>query len=217
MPRGRPPKPTHLRIIEGNPGKRRLPATEPKQPPAKPRAPDEIGPRAAKVWRFLIPKLDELGIISPIDRYTLRTLCEAVARYEEATEMIIATGLLVAGRRKGEAVRNPLLIAQRQAAQEIATFSGMFRSQSLRSCPARWYRGTNTTAQPRGGSWTMSITPYAETVATCRRVAIRYRAAADQLETVEGDPSDRRRVAGRSGPHDEEADRGPGWRRNDAN
>jgi hypothetical protein len=43
MPRGRKPKPTKLRILEGNRGKRPLPVGEPEPDPSVPSPPDFLG------------------------------------------------------------------------------------------------------------------------------------------------------------------------------
>lgn len=126
MPRtGRPRKPTHLKVIEGNPGKRRL-APEVKAPPQRPRAPSWMSQYAKSVWRRLVPLLDELGVLTAVDRDTMTAYCEAVATFKAATEAIAKTGVLVQGRRKGEAIKNPALQIQRDASRLIATYSAMF-------------------------------------------------------------------------------------------
>jgi P27 family predicted phage terminase small subunit len=126
MRSGPKPKPTHLKVLVGNPGKRRLPSDEPKPAPSRPRAPDGMSERAARVWRYIVPRLDELGLLTQVDRYMLRALCDAVAKYEAATEALDASGLLVKGRRSGEPVRNPLASIQHQAFGELVQVAAMF-------------------------------------------------------------------------------------------
>ena len=46
--RGRKPKPTHLKVLAGNPGKRPLPKNEPKPKPIAPRCPQWLDPIARK-------------------------------------------------------------------------------------------------------------------------------------------------------------------------
>ena len=122
---GRRHKPTHLKIIEGNRGNRPLPADEVKPPVDKPSAPQWLTDEAKKEWRYIVPRLDSLGILTKIDRTTLEVYCEAVATHREATDWIAKKGILVSGR-KGEAVKNPALQVQRDAARLIATYSRMF-------------------------------------------------------------------------------------------
>lgn len=122
---GRPPKPVELKLIEGNPGKRRI-AEPPKAPPSKPRCPSWLSTYAKTEWRRVVPVLDDLGLLTTVDRSTLAAYCEAVATFKEATELIAELGVLVQGRRKGEAVKNPALQVQRDAARLIASYSAMF-------------------------------------------------------------------------------------------
>lgn len=122
---GRPPKPTHLKVIEGNPGKRPL-AQPPKPSPEKPRCPSYLSPYAKTVWRRLVPLLDDMGILTTQDRETMAAFCQAVADFRRAVEVINEKGYMVQGRRKGEAVKNPMLQVKREAVREIATFSAMF-------------------------------------------------------------------------------------------
>lgn len=122
-PTGRPPKPTHLKVIQGNPGKRRL-AEPVKARPERPRCPAYLTPYAKTVWKRLVPILDEIGILTGADRDTLAAYCQAVATFKESTEQIAKTGLLV--KRRDAVVKNPLLQVQRDAARSIATYSAMF-------------------------------------------------------------------------------------------
>lgn len=121
-PRGRPPKPVELRVIEGNPGKRALPETV-KPPPEKPNCPAWLQTYAKTVWARLVPRLDELGLIAYIDVFTLAAYCEAVADYRKATEQLNASALLVTGQ-KGNAVTNPLWRIKRDAAATMNALAG---------------------------------------------------------------------------------------------
>lgn len=121
---GRPPKARHLKIIEGNPGGRPLgPAV--KTPPQKPRMPAYMRPYAKAVWQRLVPLLDSMGVLTSLDRDNLAGYCEAVASFKDATEKMHA-GVLVQGRRKGEAVKNPAHQIQRDSARAMQTYSAMF-------------------------------------------------------------------------------------------
>ena len=60
---GRRPKPTKLKIVEGNLGKRPLPKDEPEfEPAVAPEPPDHLGAVAAKHWRTLAGELHLLGL-----------------------------------------------------------------------------------------------------------------------------------------------------------
>ncbi len=123
---GRRRKPTSLKLIEGNPGKRPLNDAEPKPPPGRPIQPPGLSDDAKKEWEYLVPKLDAMGILTKVDRRNLVILCEQVHVFNEATAWIQDKGIIVAGRDKGQAVRNPAVQIQRDAARLISTYSRMF-------------------------------------------------------------------------------------------
>ena len=89
---GRRPKPTRLRVIEGNKGKRPLPKNEP-QPEPGAKAPRGLSPKAKVAWQSLAPKLDRLGILTEIDALAFATFCETFARYQTAKAALEEHGL----------------------------------------------------------------------------------------------------------------------------
>ena len=62
--RGRKPKPTALKQLEGNPGKRQLNEHEPVPPKSTVRCPAWLEPEAKKEWKRLAPSLEAMGILS---------------------------------------------------------------------------------------------------------------------------------------------------------
>lgn len=74
------PKPTHLKVITGNPGKRSLPENEPKPHPTSPQCPGDIDTQAKKTWHRLAPKLERLGLLSEIDGDAFAHLCQIRSR-----------------------------------------------------------------------------------------------------------------------------------------
>jgi len=87
--RGRKPKPTAVKVLEGNPGKRVLNAREP-QPPISPETfepPRELAgdPVALAYWQELVPVLRQIRQITDVDRGVLVALCVQWSRYIEAT------------------------------------------------------------------------------------------------------------------------------------
>jgi P27 family predicted phage terminase small subunit len=98
--RGRKPKPTSVRALEGNPGKRRLNAEEPQPPPLDtsfdtPPAELTGHPFAIAEWSRLAPMLRRCRQITEADRAALVALCLEWARYVTATEMVRTIGLIV--------------------------------------------------------------------------------------------------------------------------
>lgn len=78
------PKPTALKLLEGNPGKRALDLSAGVNPRVEiPDAPKHLGKEARKEWKRITPILEELGLISGLDRTALGLYCQTVGRLHE--------------------------------------------------------------------------------------------------------------------------------------
>ena len=78
---GPKPKPTALKVLEGNPGKQKLPKYEPKPAPLRPTCPDFLNDRAKSIWFSLVDELEAVGVLTSVDQADFAAFCEA---YEEA-------------------------------------------------------------------------------------------------------------------------------------
>lgn len=107
--RGRPPKPTTLKVMEGNPGKRPLPKDEPQPKSGLPKAPRTLGKVGRDAWRRIGAELVAMGVMTEADRFALEALCLAWQRWREAEAMIDEFGALVRHPKTGLPVRNPAL------------------------------------------------------------------------------------------------------------
>lgn len=106
---GRKPKPTHLKIVEGNAGKRALPKDEPK--PRKPkslRPPPILSAAARKHWRTIAKQLTDAGILTALDCHALALYCEAFARWSDASQKLRLEGLVITTE-SGYACQSPYL------------------------------------------------------------------------------------------------------------
>ena len=83
MKKGPSPKPTNLKVLEGNPGKRPLSLNEPQPKPALPLCPNFLKGAAKKEWQRLSPELYTLGLLSLIDRAALAAYCSAYGMWVE--------------------------------------------------------------------------------------------------------------------------------------
>jgi P27 family predicted phage terminase small subunit len=82
--RGPLPKPNVLKLLQGNPGKRPLNLADGVNPRVEiPSAPAHLGKEARKEWKRVTPLLEELGLISGLDRAALGLYCQAVGRLTE--------------------------------------------------------------------------------------------------------------------------------------
>ena len=93
--RGRKPKPTRLKLIEGNPGKRPLNKHEPKPEPKVPTCPAHLCPAAKAEWKRLARELFVLGIVTALDRAALAAYCQAYGRWAEAERKLKETPMLI--------------------------------------------------------------------------------------------------------------------------
>lgn len=118
MPAGRPPKPTHLKLIEGNRGKRPIKAGEPK-PTGAPVAPKSLTKNAVAVWKRVLATMP-LNVYTGADEHLLSAYCEAVARHREASEALKVYGLVSTGS-TGQEVVSPWLKIQNDQARLIVT------------------------------------------------------------------------------------------------
>ena len=75
--RGRRPTPTRLKMLTGNPGKRRLNEDEPRPNPNIPECPPELGPVARTEWDRLVDELAVLRMLTNLDRAALAAYCGA--------------------------------------------------------------------------------------------------------------------------------------------
>ena len=114
--RGRKPKPTSLKLITGNPGRRQINTQEPKlpAPPAVVEPPPAIAEdaRACEEWRRLAPMLIASRTVTEADYGALLSLCHQWSTYlnarEKATTLVITT-------KTGHPMPNPYLSVSNKA------------------------------------------------------------------------------------------------------
>lgn len=133
MPRGRKPKPTHLKLVTGNPGKRKLNKAEPEPVRALPNVPPELNDDAKVEWGRVSEDLYRLGLLTGIDRAALAAYCQAYGRWMIAeraiTEMAkrdqVTQGLLIKTT-NGNAIQNPLVGTANKAMSDMMRYAGEF-------------------------------------------------------------------------------------------
>ena len=89
---GRKPKPTAIKKLEGNPGKRPLNEHEPVPPKGEIKCPSWLEPEAKKEWKRLAPSLEAMGVLTTADITAFAGYCQAYARWKEAEEFISQHG-----------------------------------------------------------------------------------------------------------------------------
>src|SRR4030088_1854931 len=82
--RGRKPKPTVLKLLDGNPGKRPLNDREPASIPGIPDMPEDLDDEAQAEWNRIVPELREMGLLCRADRAALTGYCTSWSRCGKA-------------------------------------------------------------------------------------------------------------------------------------
>lgn len=123
--RGPPPKPTHLKLLEGTFRKDRAAKREPKAPKTskRPSPPAYLGRNAKAEWRRIIPILDEMGILSTADRSIIAAYCQAWHRLQQYEKDIDDNGSSFTTEKGYECQRPAVAMAQKQA-QLLRQFAG---------------------------------------------------------------------------------------------
>ena len=122
---GRPPKPTRLKQLQGNPGKRPLNKREPHPESGAPTRPEWLLPEAKREWNRVVPELERMGLLAKIDRAMLAGYCQCWGMYVEALKDIEKNGTTFVTDKGYEGPRPSVGIATKMLSQ-IATFSAKF-------------------------------------------------------------------------------------------
>jgi P27 family predicted phage terminase small subunit len=111
------PVPTQLRLLHGaQPSK--VNRNEPIPRDGKIEPPEWMSDRAREHFAFYVDELTHMRYGAPVDAHTLAIYCDALDEYERLTHVLAKSGMLVK-RANGDVVRNPVLIARRDAAERI--------------------------------------------------------------------------------------------------
>ena len=138
--RGRKPKPTQLKELEGNPGKRRLNASEPHPPvpDVVPYAPKFLNEDARGEWNRMVNILLGLGLYTEVDHAALAMYCQAWGRWVIAERKLTVEGEIITGVEGGKC-QNPWRYeankAQDQMRRMLAEFGLTPASRARLSVP----------------------------------------------------------------------------------
>ena len=131
--RGPRPKPTALRLLEGNKGKRALPHSEPAPPPDMPACPDYLNAYARGEWLRVADTLYAIGTLTQIDQTMLAAYCIAYSRWRHAEEdlerMAVTDGsthAAVIRTKQGNLIQNPMVGVANTARREMQRLAAEF-------------------------------------------------------------------------------------------
>jgi P27 family predicted phage terminase small subunit len=93
MSGGRPPKPTRIKELTGNPGKRALNKDEPQFTADGLTCPRWLNAEARKEWGRVVKLLKAQRVVTAADRGALAAYCVSYARWQEAESALNEGGL----------------------------------------------------------------------------------------------------------------------------
>lgn len=86
MPRGgHNAKPSAIKALTGNPGRRPLNPNEPKPTPGEPAMPTDLDRTGRAVWKRTAPILAGMGVLTEADADLLMLSCHAYAQWRQAS------------------------------------------------------------------------------------------------------------------------------------
>lgn len=132
MTAGRKPKPTALKIIAGNPGRRKLQEFEPKFDPSQPTPPPFLNDDAKVEWGRISGVLYEAGVLTDVDRGVLAAYCQAYGVWAQAEREIeklqqssVLNGLILKTK-DGNFIQQPLLGIANKARADMVKYAAEF-------------------------------------------------------------------------------------------
>lgn len=129
---GRKPKPTHLKIVTGNPGKRPLNKREPKVSGDLSEAPAHFTDVQREIWDYAIANAPK-GLLKQLDLSVLETWVVACVFHRDAVKQVTENGQVVTSP-SGYPIVNPYLSnANKQALIMMKAASEMGFTPSSRS------------------------------------------------------------------------------------
>jgi P27 family predicted phage terminase small subunit len=115
---GRKPKPTAIKLLAGNPGKRALNHAEPKPRVVLPRPPEHLSDDEKAKWKLTVKELYPLGLITTIDKDALAMYCVIFVRWLKAEKMVRDKGEIIKTA-AGNIIQNPYLSIANRALEQL--------------------------------------------------------------------------------------------------
>lgn len=125
---GRTPRPASLKILEGRGNGRDSGGREVKPTPGFIRLPPEppafLSGAARELWDQVVPELQRLQLLKPIDQASLTALCLTWDRLCTAQRLVARDGMVIETERGP--VKNPAVLIVEAASKELRAWSAEF-------------------------------------------------------------------------------------------
>ena len=120
-PRGTPKA---LKLLRGNPGKRKI-KDELQPRSAIPTWPLHLGKSARREWRRVVKDLAPLGLITNLDRAALAAYSDSYGRWSDASDELQRYGMILKSP-NGVPMQSPYLAIVNRAIEQMRSFLGEF-------------------------------------------------------------------------------------------
>ncbi len=119
-------KPTELKIVQGNPGKRPLNKDEPKPAEAvAPKPPPWLDNNGLHAWETVVPELERLGLLTDVDLIALAHFCSWHSTFLWASREIEMDGMTLTDN-SGRQYKNPAMNIKDAASKHVRAFGSEF-------------------------------------------------------------------------------------------
>jgi len=122
---GRKPKPTALKLLAGNPGKRAINHAEPKPRVVMPKPPEHLSDAEKEKWKSVVRELHPLGLVTTIDKDALAMYCTIYVRWVKAERMVRDKGEIIKTA-AGNIIQNPYLSIANRALDQLNKLGAEF-------------------------------------------------------------------------------------------
>ncbi len=163
--RGRRPKPTVIKLLTGNPGKRTINKNEPKYNKAEVEPPEHLDNMAKAEWARIYDEMAAQGMITTVDRAALAGYCVSYSRWVRAeTKLALMMeksddnlfGGMIFKTNKNNLSQNPLIRIADRALENMVRIAAEFgmtpasRSRAGKGTPSVDY---SDRYDPSAGDW----------------------------------------------------------------
>lgn len=122
--RGRKPKPTALKKLAGNPGKRKLNDAEPDFTEITDVEPPEWLPQlAVEMWQTVMPELLAAKVLTVPDLHNVEAFCTAYAMWRDAEDHVKRFGVVIETEKS--TIKNPAVTVINEAKKQMREFGSL--------------------------------------------------------------------------------------------
>jgi P27 family predicted phage terminase small subunit len=85
---GPAPLPKKIHQLHGNPGRRPFNKNQPEPPVKIPKPPIKLSKIARRHWKYVVPLLEDMGVLSSIDSAALAAYCQTFQQWDDLENII---------------------------------------------------------------------------------------------------------------------------------